>query len=400
MHKRVCMHLASTARTDFRVMRDATALAEAGFEVTIVDIERDPLRPAEEEINGIHMQHISMPDWFIPVRFKPWFLIKYVRMVIYGILQLLRTDADIYHAHVESALPACYITARLRRKPLILDAPDLTLSDPRITRWPRLRSLAVHLLTSMVSRCAAVITASPYYASELQALYHALDVTVVRNVPAYRAVLRSDRLRQCLGISPDVHIALYQGNIQPNRGLERLVYAAKFLAPDIVIVMMGKAVEPTRSQLEALISSEQVAERVKLLPPVAYTELLEWTASADIGLTIFPPEYSLSIRFTLPNKLFEYLMAGVPLLSAQLDAIAEVIKTYDVGQIASSMLPEDLAVAISTMLEDQIAMERMRHNALQAAKSEFCWEKESRRLVHLYRTILHPIQQGVSAVNI
>jgi len=386
---KVCMHLASTARNDFRVMRDAMALAEAGFEVTIVDVERDRLRPAEEEIDGIHMKHIIMPAWFAPVRFKPWFLIKSLGMSIHGVIHLFRTKADIYHAHVEKALPACYIMARLRGKPLIFDAPDLTLSDPNIMRWQRLRSLSVRFLAHMVSRCAAVITASPYYISELRALYHASNVTVVRNVPAYRVVLKSDRLRAHLGVDPDVHIVLYQGNIQPNRGLERLVYAAKFFAPKIVIVMMGKAVESTRSQLEALIISEQVADRVKLLPPVPYTELLEWTASADIGLTIFPPKYSLSIRFTLPNKLFEYLMAGVPVLSSQLDAIAEVIKTYDVGQVASSLMPEDLGAAINAMLEDQVALERMRCNALQAAKKEFCWEKESQRLVNLYRNILN-----------
>jgi glycosyltransferase involved in cell wall biosynthesis len=385
---RVCMHLAYTARVDFRVMRDATTLAEAGFDVTIVDVERDHQRPAKEEIDGVSMRHIMMPSWFVSARFKPWFLIKAVIMFMRGVTQLLKTEADIYHAHVEKALPACYLIARLRRKPLIFDTPDLTLSVPDILRWRRLRSLAIRFLAHMVPRCTAVITASPYYASELRALYRASDVAVILNVPKYRVVPESDRLRQCLGLQPEVRIALYQGNIQANRGLEKLVRAAKFLDPNTVIVMMGRAIEPTHSQLDALIISEQVTDRVKLLSPVPYVELLDWTASADIGLTIFPPDYSLSIRFTLPNKLFEYLMAGRPVLSSQLDAIAEVIKTYDVGQIVPSLSPSDIGTAINAMLADAAALARMRSNAFEVARRELHWGNESQKLIQLYQAVL------------
>ena len=385
---KICMHLMASARNDARVMRDATALRTAGYFVTIVDIEGDRTRPQHEVIDGIHLKHIIMPSFFVPTHFKPLFLVKLALAVLYSTIQLLKIQADVYHAHVEKALPACYIVAGLRKKPLIFDVPDLTLSDPGIMRWRRLRSLSIHFLAYMVSRCTSIITASPRYIPELRALYHASNVTIVRNVPTYQSVSPSNLLRHHLHLDPKVHIALYQGNIQPNRGLDRLVRAAKFLAPNIVIVLMGQAVEPTRSQLEALINSEQVADRVKLLPPVPYVQLLDWTTSADIGLTIFPPEYSLSIRFTLPNKLFEYLMAGLPVLSAQLDAVVDVIHTYDVGQVADSLAPAELGKAINTMFADKALMIKMRQNAFQAAKNEFHWEKESLKLVQLYRAIL------------
>ena len=385
---KVCMHVTDEAFPDYRVIREATALVEAGFDVSIVDIIDDRKRPAEEDIVGVHMKHVMMPSLFIPTHFKPWFLVKSAEMVIRGAIRLARTPADIYHAHDVKGLPACYIAARLRRKPLIFDSHEIPLDDPNITRWPRLSALATRVLARMMPRCAGVITASPLYAREISKDYHYPEVTTVLNVPTYRAVPKSDRLRQHLGLSSDVRIALYQGNIQPNRNLDQLVHAAPFLDPGIVIVMMGRAVETTRIQLEELIASKGVADRVKIIPAVPYEELLDWTVSADLGLTIFKPGYTRSIRFCLPNKLFEYLMAGLPVLSSQLDAIAELLKTYDIGQVLPSLAPGDIAAAINGMLSDSAALARMRSNALKAAQQKFHWENEKQILIQFYDAIL------------
>jgi glycosyltransferase involved in cell wall biosynthesis len=382
----VCMHYAN--RTDARVMRDATALVEAGFNVTIVDFESDRTRPAEEDIGGVHLKHIFMPSYFVSARFKPWFLVKLVMGMIYGAVQLLRVQADIYHAHVERALPACYIAARIRGKPFIVDTPELVLSDPSYARWPRLNRLARRIIKHMVSYCAGYITASPLYPEELAKLYGAKGVTFIRNVPPYKAVTKSNRLHRHLGLDTHVRIALYQGYLQPNRGLHLLVQAAPFLESDTVIVMLGQGFKETPTQLQTLITNEGVADRVKILPPVPYEELLDWTASADIGLAVFPPDYSLSIQKCLPNKFFEYLMAGLPVISTKLDAIAEAIGTYDVGKVVPSLAPEDLVAAINEMLADHDGLARMSANALAVARLEFYWEKESQKLIHLYGEVL------------
>ena len=387
-HINVCMHSIGKAKFDARIMRDAMALRENGFSVTIVDIDTERIQPAEEDIKGIHFKHLRVPKYVSSERFKPWFPVKLPTIMVYSTFQLLRVQADIYHAHVEDALLACYIAAILRRKPFIVDTPELTLSDPHATRWPWLIAPIVHIIRYIVSSCSGYITASPLFAQELSRLYGAKEVTLIRNVPYYQEVPKSDRLRQHLGLGLDIRIALYQGNLQPNRRLDLLVHAASFLEPNIVIVMMGSARKTTLDQLEDLIVSKGVADRVRIIPSVPYEELLTWTASADIGLTIFQPDYSRTIQFCLPNKLFEYLMAGLPVLSSQLDAIAEVIKTYDVGQLLPSVAPSDIGAAINAMLADTSALTRMRRNALEAAKQEFNWEKESLKLIHLYQNIL------------
>lgn len=383
---RVCMHYAHY--TDPRVMRDAIALVEAGYEVTIVDFEKDRTKPAEEDIHGVHFKHIFMPSYFTPAHFKPWFLVKLVIVTIRGIIQLLKVQTDIYHAHVERAIPACYVAARLRHKPFIVDTPELTLTDPTYARWSRLNALARRVIRHMVSYSAGYITASPLYLQELSKLFGTKEMTLILNVPPYQLAAKSDRLRQHLGLGPEVRIAIYQGYLQPDRQLERLIRAAAFLERDVIIALLGSGPEKTVSELKSLIVSEGVTNRVKIIPAVPYEELLEWTASADIGLTAVAPDQSLNNRLCLPNKFFEYLMAGLPVLSLQYDAIAEMIKKYEIGRVLSSVAPEGIGTAINEMLADRKGLARMSSNALATARQEFYWEKESQKLIHLYEEIL------------
>jgi glycosyltransferase involved in cell wall biosynthesis len=291
--------------------------------------------------------HIIAPTWYVNTRFKPWFLVKLIGMYLRCIVRLLQTPADMYHVHVEKAFLPAYIVARLRRKPLIFDLPDLPFWDPYLTRWRILTALSSGLLARLVPYCSRIITASPLYAQEISKRYPEPEITLIRNVPSYRALAKSDRLHRYLGLDADVRIALYQGAVKPDRELHRLVLAARYPEPETVIVILGPSFRGVADQLEELSKKEGVADRVKILPPVHYDELLDWTASADIGLPFFTPTNSLNTRYTLPNKLFEYLMAGLPVLSLEADAIADVIRTYDVGRVVSSLEPSALAEGIN-----------------------------------------------------
>jgi glycosyltransferase involved in cell wall biosynthesis len=400
---KVCMHVLGIASTDARVMRAATALVEAGYVVSLVDIADDGSHEREEYIRGVCMRHVMVSRSFLSTRFDKWTLVRIAQLFVRSTLHVIQTPGDIYHAHDVSALPACYIAACLRRKPLIFESHEMPLFERplsemgRSRRW--LHKLLAALLAHIVPRCAGVITVSPPIVDEIRNRYRVPEVTLIRSVPEYQAISKSDRLRQYLGLKPEIRIALYQGYLQPNRGLDRLVRAAAFLEQDIVIVMMGKNRGTTQPQLEALIISEGVADRVKILPPVPYSELLDWTASADIGLSVASPDYSLNVRYFLPNKLFEYLMAGLPILTSPLEAIVDVVKTYDVGQVLPSLASADIGEAINRMLADPVGLARQRSNALEAARNEFYWEKESMRLIHLYQNILRSKGRSVSFDN-
>lgn len=380
------MHVIGVARTDVRVMREATALANAGYTVTIVDMECDTRRPRTEIIEGIRIKHVFIRNMYVATRIKLMYLPRFARILLWGTLRVLSTPADVYHAHDANALPACYVGSWVRRKPLILDAHELPLVQPNLTRWRKLSAISGRFLRGMMRRCTGTITVSPPLAPELQQRYGGPLATIVRNVPVYRPPESSNRLREHLGLPPDTRIALYQGGLQENRNLDVLVRAGKFLLPGTVVVMMGPG--PLRRHLESLIADEGVGERIKVLPAVPYEGLFEWTASADISLSVFDPGYSPSIHMCLPNKLFEYLMAGVPVLASRLPAVEDIIQTYQVGRVVEDIRPEAVAQAIDAMLADREGLRRMRANALAASREYLRWDCESGVLTQFYQQIL------------
>jgi glycosyltransferase involved in cell wall biosynthesis len=385
--RKVSMHVLTTFRTDPRVMRSAIALKEAGYAVSVIDIVDQCVQATAEEIHGISVKHIKVSNTFVRNRFRRWVTIKVLLLSIRSTLLLLQTPADIYHAHDFTGLPACYVAALLHRRPLIFDAHELPLSELDAPNRRRLRFFLRPLLTHMIASCAGGIGASLYYAQVLREQYHIPEVALVRNMPTYRLARKNNLLRERFGLAPSVRIALYQGNIQAHRGLDVLVRAAAFLEKDIVIVLLGKWVEPTISELQALLISERVADRLKILPALPYEELLDWTASADIGLSIIPLDSTLNKQTCLPNKFFEYVMMGLPVLTSTLEATSELIQKYDIGALVPSLAPEDIADTLNATLQDAARLARMRLNALLVAQQEFNWEKEKASLVDLYQSL-------------
>ncbi len=397
--KHVCIHLRGSLRADIRGRRNVQALVDAGFQVSIIDFEEERGKLRERQAQGASITHIYAPNLAEPSLLNPKIALKLLRMFIRSSALLLKTQADVYHAGDLRALPATYLAARLRRKPLIFETYELPLSQPYLTKHRLFWRLAVRCLKTMLRRCDGVIATSPLHAVELQRRYGGPPATLIRNLPVYQAPVKSDRLRRHLHLDAKTRIVLYQGGFQESRSLDKLISTAQYLDSDTVIVLLGAG--ESQPALEALIAALGVEDRVKILPAVPYDELLEWTASADLGVTLFVPDWSTSLRLSLPNKLFEYMMAGLPTLTTPLDAVVDIINTYGVGGVVSSAEPAELARAINAMLDaDAAALERMRRRAQEAIKNELCWEREQERLVRLYYRVLSKPTYARAAVPV
>ncbi|BCL79500.1 glycosyltransferase family 4 protein [Ktedonobacteria bacterium brp13] len=369
-------------------MNDARALVTDGYYVIIVDVVPEVM-PGQriEHVDGILFYHIVSPGWFRPTVWKPWFIAKLLCIVLRSIPVLLLARADIYHAHVEHAFFATLLAARFWRHRLIFDTPELTLYSPPFSERPFLREQALRFIRWMVMYSDLHITGSPAYVPVLRSLYGDNNYRVIRHIPPRPFVEETDRmhLHERLELAPGIRIALYQGYLLPDRGLETLVRSASYLPPDCVIVLLGQSFGTMAEDLQELIVSLHVEDRVKILPPVPYDLLLEWIATADIGLLLLPPDYSLSIRKCLPNKFFEYLAAGLPILCSELEVVASLVREHEIGAVVTDLVPEQIAQAIQCLLQDREFWRQAHAKVLQLVDTQgLYWELEKWHLLGCY----------------
>lgn len=293
--------------------------------------------------------------------------------------RLARRDRyDVVHAHDLNTMPAAWAIARRSGAQLVFDAHELyadvsTLSprERRVWRW---------IERALTGRADAVITVCTSIADELARRYAVAPPAVVLNCPVHEdAQSAPGTLARAAGLEQHVPIVLYQGGFSAHRGLPDLVRAAADV-PGAAFVLMGwGTLEPV---LRDLIEELGLGDRVHIVPPVAPSELLKHTAGATIGVIPYVP-HGLNNRYTTPNKLFEYINAGVPVLGSRLPELERFILGCDVGRTFRPGDATDLAAELNLMLGDQPTLERYRQAAARA-RGDLTWESQERTLFEVY----------------
>ncbi len=283
--------------------------------------------------------------------------------------------ADVYHCHDLNTLAVGVACKRRTGARLVYDSHELQTERNRMT--PEARRRAVAAEGRGLATVDAMIVASPAWIGWNERLYGALpDPTIaVLNVPELTEVEPLD-LRAAIGIPEGPSLLVYQGSIQENRGIEPAIDAVTRL-DDAVLVIIGYGYH--RPALEDLVASRGLGDRVRFFGPVPHDELLAYTASADIGLCNIVNS-SVSYHTSLPNKLFEYIMAGVPVIGSDSPEIGRVVTETGTGEVCD---PDDgaaIAEAAKRILEDPSRY----GSALAAARRRYHWEVEERELLELY----------------
>ncbi|MFZ0386637.1 MAG: glycosyltransferase [Solirubrobacteraceae bacterium] len=191
----------------------------------------------------------------------------------------------------------------------------------------------------------------------------------------------SSPLREAAGLGADSHTALilYQGGFAPNRGLWELVLAMHEIEGAMLVLMGWGRLE---GELEVLIRDERLQDRVRILPPVHRDQLLVWTAGADVGAIPYQP-IGLNNTYSTPNKLFEYMAAGVPIVATRLPEIARIVEAHAIGVTFAHVTPGEIAVAIRSVLADPVEHQRMRARAI-TVSGLYTWEQQAAKLVAVY----------------
>jgi glycosyltransferase involved in cell wall biosynthesis len=366
------MLLHKSVEHDSRVRREAAALAAAGHDVTVLELAAVP---AGSMLDGFARRSASPPAWLR--RGLPFNLYR-LAFLAWFVMRLIGLKPDVVHAHDAAMLLPGILGARLTGAKLVYDSHELATSVPyRERTWAWFVGAIERLV---VPRCAAVVTVSDGIAIRLRERYRlARTPTVVRNVTALRAQGRG-RLRERLGIDRDTALVLHQGAPAPARGCELLVAAAAEL-PGVRIAFLGDPEPGYEAALRETIERSEARERVTLLPSVPLGELLAHTAEADVGVTLLQDTCE-NHRLALPNKLFEYIAAGIPVVASDLPETRSLVERHGVGWCAQPGELGSLTRALSAALDSR-ADRQLRERLAQAA-AELCWPREQLRLLELY----------------
>ncbi len=293
-------------------------------------------------------------------------------------------EAVVIHAHDLNTLLPGALAKRRFRGPLVYDSHELQMgTTAMVLRGPVHRRLYRRYERALSRRADAVITVCDSIARILERDYGIQRVDVVRNcallVPP---IEHEDLLRRELGIPAERRIALYHGNLTTGRGLEVLVESARFM-PSVDVVLLGSG--PLFAELPKLADRCGVGERLHVLAAVSQALLHRFVASADVAVVPIQaviPNYF----YSLPNKLFEALVAGLPIAASHLPEIRRVVEGERVGAIFDPEDPRDVARAITEILESP-DYGQMRERALEAARERHHWALEVRRLTAVYDRI-------------
>ena len=374
---------------DPRVRRQGDALAAAGYDVAAVGLGGGksaspswPIlaidAPSAENFSGMRRwahraRWISaslhgriMPQATISASFQ-------LDPRLGPMLERARTlPADIWIANDWNTLPAALWLASEQGAHLIYDTHELATEEySESLRWrlfnrPFRRALEVTALP----HAKMVMTVSEGISRRLEQIFGLAEAPlVVRNVPAYReCVLRpaGKKVR-----------ALYHGGLAPGRGLEENIASVEHWRPEFSLTIRGSGDRAYLDHLKECAARSTAASRIEFVPPVPMVELVTEANAFDIGLFALPG-HSMQNTYALPNKLFEYTMAGLAVCVTDLPEMTRLVERYELGRTISGSSPLAIAKAINAF--DRGSIDTAKANSLRAAR-ELCWEIEQKTMI-------------------
>jgi len=273
-------------------------------------------------------------------------------------------------------LPACWLVSKIRGLPLVYDSHEYFTEVPELTGRKFVRNFWLKIEKKLVPGLKYAYTVSESIAEEYRKSYN-VNFRVIRNLPykSKHPVRRPD-LIEC----EPVPVIIYQGSLNPGRGLEPMILAMKDL-DKYVLQIFGDG--PLRNKLEELVRNNNLTDRVRFMGRLPFGELQSYTGQASLGISL-EENLGMNYYYALPNKLFDYIQAGVPVLVSGLPEMRNIVEKYNVGMVAESHEPADLAIIIEKMMSDEEKRMTWKKN-LNIAAAELCWENEKGKLVDIYR---------------
>jgi glycosyltransferase involved in cell wall biosynthesis len=412
------MYVRNDLTAEARVLKEARSLVSAGHAVTVIGTlpPEAAARVDRAEVDGVERIRVRLPRWrrwwrWVRAPSRAWARLRgrptrmdsldWLAMWRFGNLGWARAAAavapraDVHHGHDLTGLPAAARAARRDGARLVYDSHELYLESGAVTDRSR---LAVDWLARLERRIAAgadaLVTVNAALAERLGPRLGVPRVVVVHNCPPRPTEADpsaggrrgDDRIRRATGLDGDAPLVVYHGGFRPARGLDQLLEA--FARPELADAHLGLlGFGPLRDRLLRAAADPAVGGRIHVLDPVPPDEVVAWVASADVAAMPIQPR-PLSYHLSTPNKLFEALAAGVPVVGPDAPGFRSVVLAdpeQPLGALCDPTDPASIAAAIRSILDlPADARAALRDRCRRAAVGRWNWETEVAGLVALY----------------
>jgi glycosyltransferase involved in cell wall biosynthesis len=365
-----------------QVRRQAASLAANGWNVLIVGLCRTPMAvPVDETTEAGFRIHRVMVTSRLPfLRGKPdWWLRTVIGFWVAG-RYLHGLNARAYQA---SDFPSLIMMglAGIGRHPTVYDSHELYFERPLPKLTGSLQFILRHLERYLARRSAKIIVTNESHARYFVENFAVPPPVIVRNA----ADLRLPEAEPVKIETKARYLVAHSGWLMHGRHLDQLVNALQFLPEEIAVALIGDG--PLRGELEALADRLGVRNRLIITGQVKPDQMISTLKQASLAAMLIASEH-LTYRYALPNKFFEAIAAGLPIISSPNPEIKRLVEHYDIGILCDPNDPHAVAQAIVDVLKPD-NFERMKANVLRA-RNELNWETEELKLIRLYEELLGP----------
>jgi len=405
------MLVKNTFTHDARVLREARTLQQAGHQVQVVALGAPDLPVSETTDEGIVITRVSRGPgsslravsdpthansssgrWAATFKRQAVRLVKYAARsplsayVQRGINSRIHTQVvafspDIVHAHDLNTLEVAVALKKELGIPLVYDSHEIASDRNHHTAAQKRKSETdERRLLLDVDHVIMVSYGCAQYTTEK---YGIALPTVIMNTPEINSDEATTRSLRAEFNIPDSHVVLvHQGSLQKNRGIEETIQAVREI-PDCTYIIIGYGQH--RPFLEEYVRSENLSDKVKFFGPVPSEQLVEWAASADIGICTIVGK-TKSYLYAMPNKLFEYTMAGLPVVASNYPDMGAYVADNQMGVTCDPESPQDIRRAINELISDP-ELRRQCAQASRVARTKYNWSVEKDKLLAIYNEL-------------
>lgn len=359
-------------KNDNRVFRIATALKARGHEMRVVALKKGDVLEYEN-VDGLDVHRVALKTLRLPDNNKFYGALKYMEF-FFRVIGKYR-KMDVWHCNDFEAFGVGLLAKLTRPKlKLVYDAHEY--EKERFALGRGLKWFIGTVERIGIPFAEAVIAVSPSIVEEYKRLYSPKSMYLLRNTPHFNSVNKHDVFREQLKIRKDQMIFLYQGGIVEGRGVEALLDAFLIRKSDkAVLVIMGEG-----NKANMVKEAAEKSSSIFYVRAVPYSQIMKYSSSADVGFNS-TQSVCLNNYYCLPNKFFEYIQAGLPIVSNYLPDCKALIEKYNIGKVLPEYTPNAINAVVDEMVQTDLSIYE---SGLKQAGNDLNWEKEEKQLDAIY----------------